>query len=70
MYDNLKISYKEKMETTILNCKNLYKKLGKKEILKDVSVDLNQSDILGFIGPNGARKNHYNKNVTWNNKKR
>ncbi len=58
MYDNLKISYKEKMETTILNCKNLYKKLGKKEILKDVSVDLNQSDILGFIGPNGARKNH------------
>lgn len=46
------------METTILNCKNLYKKLGKKEILKDVSVDLNQSDILGFIGPNGARKNH------------
>lgn len=57
----IRLSYKKKMETTILNCKNLYKKLGKKEILKDVSVSLEQGDILGFIGPNGARKNHYNQ---------
>ena len=47
------------MEKTILKCQDLHKKLGKKEILKGVSLELNQGDILGFIGPNGARKNHY-----------
>ena len=49
------------MDKPILQCKDLHKKLGKKEILKGVSVELYQGDILGFIGPNGARKNNYNK---------
>lgn len=40
----------------ILECKNLRKKFGKKEIIKDVSFELNEGDILGFIGPNGAGK--------------
>ena len=44
-----------KMGNLILNCQNLHKTLGKKEILKDVSVELYEGDILGFIGPNGAR---------------
>ena len=49
------------MGELILKCKDLHKKLGKKEILKGVSVELYQGDILGFIGPNGARKNYHNK---------
>ncbi len=40
----------------ILKCQNLYKKFGKKQILKNVSFELNSGDILGFIGPNGAGK--------------
>lgn len=44
------------MTQTILKCKNLYKKIGKKEILKGVSLEVNEGDILGFIGPNGAGK--------------
>ena len=40
----------------ILECKNLKKKFGKKEIIKGVSFDLVEGDILGFIGPNGAGK--------------
>lgn len=44
------------MKELVLSCKNLHKKLGKKEILKGVSVDLYEGDILGFIGPNGAGK--------------
>ena len=40
----------------ILECKNLYKKLGKKQILKDVSFDIYEGDIMAFIGPNGAGK--------------
>ncbi len=41
---------------TILKCEDLYKKFGKKEILKDVSLEIKEGDILGFIGPNGAGK--------------
>lgn len=47
------------MGELVLSCKDLHKKIGKKEILKGVSVNLYEEDILGFIGPNGARKNHY-----------
>ena len=41
---------------TILKCENLYKTFGKKEILKNVSLEIKEGDILGFIGPNGAGK--------------
>lgn len=41
---------------TILECENLNKKIGKKDILKNVSLQIQESDILGFIGPNGAGK--------------
>lgn len=40
----------------VLECHNLYKKFGKKEILKGISLEANEGDILGFIGPNGAGK--------------
>jgi len=44
-----------KMEN-ILECRSLCKTFGKKQILKDVSFDIKEGDILGFIGPNGAGK--------------
>ena len=44
------------MGKVILECNNLYKKFGKKEIIKNVSTRLETGDILGFIGPNGAGK--------------
>ena len=40
----------------ILKCENLNKKFGKKQILKNVSFEIEEGDILGFIGPNGAGK--------------
>jgi ABC-2 type transport system ATP-binding protein len=40
----------------VLECKNLTKNFGKKEILKNVSLEINEGDILAFIGPNGAGK--------------
>lgn len=39
-----------------LKCEKLHKKIGKKEILKGVSMQVEKGDILGFIGPNGAGK--------------
>lgn len=44
------------MGNVVLKCENLHKNFGHKEILKDVSLELEEGDILGFIGPNGAGK--------------
>ncbi len=41
---------------SILKVENLSKKFGQKEILKNVSFEINEGDILAFIGPNGAGK--------------
>lgn len=41
---------------TILKCENLCKNFGKRNILKNVSLEVKEGDILGFIGPNGAGK--------------
>ncbi|MEG2348464.1 MAG: hypothetical protein RSB67_02320 [Clostridia bacterium] len=39
----------------VLEIKNINKKFSKKEIIKDVSITVNQGEIFGFLGPNGAR---------------
>lgn len=44
------------MDKPILKCENLCKSFGKKQILKNISLEVKQGDILGFIGPNGAGK--------------
>lgn len=44
------------MNKTILQCSNLNKKIGNKHILKDVSFEIKEGDILAFIGPNGSGK--------------
>ena len=41
---------------TVLKCENLDKNFRKKQILSDVSFEVQEGDILGFIGPNGAGK--------------
>ncbi len=44
------------MKNITLSCEHLYKKFGKKQIIKDLSLELYEGDILGFIGPNGSGK--------------
>jgi ABC-2 type transport system ATP-binding protein len=41
---------------SILEVKKINKSFGKKQVLKNVSLSINEGEILGFIGPNGAGK--------------
>lgn len=40
----------------ILKCINVSKKIKEKYLLKDVSLNINEGDVIGLIGPNGAGK--------------
>lgn len=40
----------------VLEVKNLKKKLGKREIIKDISFYVEEGVIFGFLGPNGSGK--------------
>jgi ABC-type polar amino acid transport system ATPase subunit len=41
---------------TMVSIKNVSKKFGPLEVLKNVSIDVSKSQVCGFIGPSGAGK--------------
>ena len=49
----------------ILEVKSIFKKLSKKEVLKNVSFDVEYWEIYGFLWPNGAGKTTTMKNILW-----
>lgn len=42
--------------STILECKNLSKKYGRKQALDNVTLSLESGKIIGLLGPNGSGK--------------
>ena len=40
----------------IISLEHVNKELGKRQILKDVTLAVKQGDIFGYLGPNGAGK--------------
>ncbi len=42
--------------SNILRINNVTKVIGSRTIVKDISLEINSGDILGFLGPNGAGK--------------
>jgi len=39
-----------------LSCHNLVKKYGQRTVVNEISVDVNQGEVVGILGPNGAGK--------------
>src|SRR5690625_365166 len=44
------------MSEVALKLENVQKQIGKKEIIKNVSLNVKEGEVYGFIGPNGAGK--------------
>lgn len=44
------------MSESTLSVKGLRKKIGKREIIKEVNLELKRGEVFGFLGPNGAGK--------------
>ena len=44
------------MGKTVLEIKNLSKTYGRRKIIDNISLELNEGEILGFLGPNGSGK--------------
>ena len=40
----------------VISFEHVFKRIGQREILKDVTLAVQQEDIFGFLGPNGAGK--------------
>ena len=52
------------MDSNMLKIDGLYKSFGKKEIIKDFSLEISSGEIVGLVGPNGAGKTTIMKMLT------
>lgn len=49
--------YKEgKILSAVLKTSSLCKKIGRRQIIQDLSIEANAGEVFGFLGPNGAGK--------------
>jgi len=43
----------------VINVEHLYKSFGKNEVLKDISIDIKQGEVVSVIGPSGSGKSTF-----------
>ena len=56
------------MRNFILKLKNVYYKIGEREILKNICFECKEGEIIGIIGPNGSGKTTFLKTINGINK--
>ncbi len=49
----------------MIKVENVTKKYGGYVAVNDISFTVQDGEIVGFLGPNGARKNHHNEHDYW-----
>ena len=54
--DNIVVRPEE--EGSILHTDKLVKRYGKRTVANGVSISVRQGEIVGLLGPNGAKKQH------------
>lgn len=56
MNNYLKFMSEQEVKHSVLSAKNLVKKYGQRTVVKGVSLDVKQGEVVGLLGPNGAGK--------------
>ncbi len=64
--DNISMIYKLEIGGNVLiKVENVTKKYGGHVAVNNISFEVKDGEIVGFLGPNGARKNNYNEHDYW-----
>ena len=56
MICKIRKNQKKKAMKKTLSARNLSKTYGKKTVIRDISLDIKQGEVVGLLGPNGAGK--------------
>jgi lipopolysaccharide export system ATP-binding protein len=54
--EKLAESERKTANNSVIQTKELYKRYGKRYVVKNVSIELKQGEVVGLLGPNGAGK--------------
>ena len=53
------------MSKALLKVSGVSKSFGHVQALRDVNFELNEGEVLGLVGDNGAGKSTFIKNIIW-----